>query len=114
VTRGRFTAFSLTVVVLIAAAVFGLPRRQAMGRSEAAAIAESRATAVFGGPVRNRRGANRIRASGPAAGRSPGEREGNRGSQAIAAADEVSVHASPLTLLPARRGRFSVKSKRPH
>ena len=113
-TRGRFTAFSLTVVVLIAAAVFGLPRARRWGEARLRRSLESRATAVFGGPVRI--GAVRIEFVPPGLLLEgvQAEREGNRGSQAIAAADEVSVHASPLTLLAARRGPLSVKSKRPH
>jgi len=105
VTRGRFTAFSLTVVVLIAAAVFGLPRARRWGEARLRRSLESRATAVFGGPVRIARVRIEFVPPGLLLEGVQAEREGNRGSQAIAAADEVSVHASPLTLLAARRGR---------
>ena len=113
-TRGRFTAFSLTVVVLIAAAVLGLPRVRRWGEERLRRSLEARATAAFGGPVRI--GAVRFELVPPGLLLESvhAEREGNRGSQAMTAADELSVHASPLTLLGVRQGSFSVKSKRPH
>ncbi len=111
-TRGRFTALSLTVVV-VAAAVVGLPRARRWGEERLRRTLETRAAAILGGPVRISRVRVELLPPGVLLESVRAERQGNRGSQASAAVDEVSVHASALTLLGARRGPFDVKMKRP-
>jgi len=113
VTRGRFATLSLTVVAVAAAAVFGLPRARAWGAERLRRSIETRATRLFGGPVRIERLRIEFVPPGVHLESVQAEREGNRGSQARVAADEVSVRASLLTFLRARSGPFAVKMKRP-
>ncbi len=112
-TRGRFTTLSLTVVAVAAAAVFGLPRARRWGEERLRRSIETRATALFGGPVRIERLHIELVPPSVHLESVQAEREGNRGSQALVAADEVSVRASVLTFLRARSGPFAVKMKRP-
>ncbi len=112
-TRGRFAAFSLTVVAVAAAAVLGLPRARRWGEERLRRSIESRGTALFGGPVRIERLHIELVPPSVHLESVQAEREGNRGSQALVAADEVSVRAALLTFLRAQSGPFAVKMKRP-
>jgi outer membrane protein assembly factor BamA len=107
------TTLTLTVAAVIAAAALGLPRAKRWGEDRLRRGIEARAAAVLGGSVRIAR--LRIDLVPPAVRLESIEtaRRGNRGSEAVGAADEVSVRASVLTLLRATRGPVIVKVKRP-
>ncbi|HKB07712.1 MAG TPA: translocation/assembly module TamB domain-containing protein [Candidatus Polarisedimenticolia bacterium] len=113
-TRGRFTALSLTLVALAGAAYFGLPRARRWGEKRLRLKLEARASAAFGAPVHIGRARIEFVPPGVRLEAIRAEREGNRGSQAIAATEEVSVHAGLFTLLGTRQGPLTVKMKRPH
>ena len=98
-TRGRFAALSLTVVAVAAAAAFGLSRARSWGEERLRRAIERRAATLFGGPVRIERLRLELVPPGVHLESVRAEREGNRGSQALVAADTVSLRASALTFL---------------
>jgi len=114
VTRGRWTTLLATVVVVTAGAVAGLPRAKRWGEEALRRSLEKRLAAIVGGPV----SIGRVRAEFYPATLHletiDAVRRGNRGSEATATVDELSLRAGLLTFLRASHGPFTVRVKRPH
>ncbi len=113
-TRGRWTALFVTVVAVTAGAVAGLPRAKRWGEEALRRSLEKRLAAIVGGSA----SIGRVRAEFyPTTLHLESIevlRHGNRGSEAGATIDEVSLRAGLLTFLHANRGPFTVRVKRPH